>query len=281
MAGEWNDSTTVDVVKIGGALAALSILMVFLASLASVLFARGLLSKMGFAPSTISVKAGADMFAVFAYTRCLAFVGIGLVGFIPFPWFRISHRIHQFIVLTIVYVTIAMMALSRGTESQSMVIRLPMGALAFVLPIFIGYTFRSTQNTLTQYPKVLIVCVAALSAFGVNLGLIGSGQAMKVMSAGLDNATTLVDRSKTTNSFSVVTLVLKEELPFLIGGRKLEGGYEYAPQSGAFLRFIAEDESKYFLIENAGNVITPFTVRKEAVTAMMFRYDSGVSRPNP
>jgi hypothetical protein len=282
MAGEWDDSTTIDVVKIGGALAALSVLTVFLDSFASVMYARGLFSELGFPASAVNVKVGADIFGVVAYGRCFLLVAVGIAGFIPVTWSIIPDKTHERILLTILFVAFIIIGVSVETMSQSPLIRLPMGALASILPLLIGYTFRSTQRTLTQYPKVMVVCVAALLVFGFNLRLTGAGQAMKVISAELDHAKAPIEGSfaKRPKDFSVITLVSKEIVSFLTGGRKLEDGYEYAPQPGAFLRFVAQDESNYFLIEKKGSVITPFTARKDSVTSMMFEPDSGVP-PNP
>jgi len=42
----------------------------------------------------------------------------------------------------------------------------------------------------------------------------------------------------------------------------------------AFLRLVAEDDSKYFIIQKTDNGVLPFTVRKEAVVALMFTNSS-------
>jgi hypothetical protein len=277
------ESTAIDIAKLGAAVAALSVLTVFLASLGSVMYTRGLFSELGFPASVVSAKAAADIFTVIAYQRCLVLVAVGIIGFIPTRRSRLSEKTHRFIFLTVLAVAIMTMAASIGTGSQSGVVRIPMGILAAILPFFAGFVFRSVGQEGGRYSKVLIICMGVLAAFSLNLREIGSGHAVKVVSTSLNKGETEQGNrfTNTPKDFSVVTLVSKEEVSFLTGGRKLEGGYEYAPTSGSFLRFIAEDESKYFLIEKTNNSKIPFILRKESVVSMMFRLGSGVSRPTP
>jgi hypothetical protein len=281
MDSEKKDSTVIDIAKVGAAVAALSVSTVFLASLGSVMYTRGLFSELGFPASAVSAKAAADMFTVIAYQRCLILVAIGTIGFIPTRWSRLPEKTHRSILLTLSLVALIVMAVSIGTGSQSRLVRIPMGVLATILPLFAGYAFRSAENAGAQYSKVLVICIGVLAAFSLNLREIGSGHAIKVLSTGLNNGETQLENrfTKTPKDFSAVALVSKEEVPFLTGGQKIDGGYLYAPTSEAFLRFIAADESKYFLIEKTRNAKTAFTLRKESVTAMTFKPDSAVSRP--
>jgi hypothetical protein len=283
MEYEKKDATVIDIAKVGAAVAALSVLTVFLASLGSVMYTRGLFSELGFPASAVGAKAAADMFTVIAYQRCFVLVAVAIIGFIPTQWSRLSEKTNRFIFLTVLLIAVMIMGVSIGTGSQSRAVRIPMGILATIFPFFAGYVFRSAGQEVARYSKVLVIFLGMLAAFSLNLREIGSGHAMKVVSTELNNRETDQGNrfTRTPKDFSVVTLVSKEEVSFLTGGRKVDGGYVYAPTSKAFLRFIAEDESKYFLIEKTSNSSTPCTLRKESVVAMMFEPGSGVSRPTP
>lgn len=63
------NSTAFDIAKVGAAVATWSVLMVFLASLASSCTRGGLFSEMGFPVSAVGVKAAADMFAMLPAAR--------------------------------------------------------------------------------------------------------------------------------------------------------------------------------------------------------------------
>jgi len=275
------NSSAIDIVKIAGAFAAVSALTVFLASLASVMYTRGLFSEFGFPASATSAKAAADMFTVIAYQHCLLAVGFGILGFVPLPRSLLSAKTHRLAFAAMLMGAILLSYIGAETGSQSRLLRIPTGATAALLPLTVGYAFRSTPNTLARYGRVLSACLVAVLAFSVNLRAIGAGHAIKVIASGLssDKGPAEDRLAKSARDFGVVTLISKEELPFLPSSKKIDGGYEYAPKPEEFVRFVAEDESKYFLLEKRGPQTTAFMVRKEIIAAVVFVPNSAIPRP--
>jgi hypothetical protein len=267
------DATAIDIVKIGGILAALSVLIVFLVSFGSAVFARGLLISLGFPPSAIGVKPAADMFAVISYQRCLLFMLCGLTGFIPLPWHRLlPNRLHIVLSLGLIILVIIVARIEMALDIQSGFGRIFFEFMTLLSPVIVGYSLMSVQ-TVERYPLAIFGAMVVLMAFGTNIRSIALSEAREVKRAGSDEDKVSfgADLAKSNKDFGIVTIIVKENLGFLTGGVKSDGGYEYEPQSTAFLRLIAEDDSRYFMIEKTDNGILPFTVRKEAVIAVMFK----------
>jgi|HubBroStandDraft_6_1064221.scaffolds.fasta_scaffold101090_4 hypothetical protein len=274
------DSTAIDIVKLGGTLAALSVLIVFLVSFGSAIFARGLLISLGFPSSTIGVKAAADMFAVISYRKCLIFLLCGLLGFIPWDLDWLPDRLR--LALSLGTIICVMIVVRIEIMSNS-----PFGRPFFelttsVAPATVGFSLISVKSVV-RYPLAMFASLVVLLAFGVNIRSIAVLEADQIKQAGINEYIVSVDSGagKPVNDFAIVTMIAKESLGFLAGGVKVDGGCEYAPQPAAFLRLIAEDDSRYFLIEKTDRDIVPFTVRKEAIIALTFKDGSVTSGKAP
>jgi len=223
----------------------------------------------------------ADMFAVIAYQRCLIAVAVGVVGYLPMRWIMTSHTNRSSLFFVVLTISAVVLAVATGTGWQFRIIRIPTGIFATVLPLIIGYMFRSAPHAHAQYSRLMVACAAVLAVFGANLRLIGAGHAIKVMTTGLTVGIPSFEEkvAKTPKDFMVITLVSKGELPFVLGEHKVSGGYTYVPKPSEFLRFVAEDESKYYLIANKAQKLIPFVVRRDVIAAMMFEPGPGVPRP--
>jgi len=262
------DGAAIDIVKLGGILAALSVLVVFLVSFGSAIFARSLLISLGFPSSTIGIKAATDMFAVISYQKCLMFVLFGLLGFIPWDLDWLPDRLHLWVSLGAVTLVMAVIRIEIMLNPASG--RTFFDIVTSASALTVGYSLISVRSV-ARYPLAMFASIVVLLGFGVNIRLIAVVESNEIAEAAINHVITFgTKKTMPVNDFAVVAIIAKENLGFLAGCVKVDGGCEYAPQPTAFLRLIAEDDSRYFMIEKSDKGIVPFTVRKEAVTVLKF-----------
>jgi len=267
------NSESVDLLKAAGALGGISLVAVFLNAAASTLYARGLLSHVGFSASTYDAISASHMFGIITDQRSMEFVIMAAFGFVILPFLlhtgRITGQWFPSIWLLLLLGELGVACVMQ-IHSQSPYLRIPIGAVAFICPALIGVGYNSTENTPLRFTFMIVSFVIALGIFGKNIEAIGDGEGDVARASTIDQPWAVLDLGIKGESrdFPVITLVTKEGIGFLEGGIKTNDGYLYSPQKERFLRLIAHDDSQYFIIEKTNSVVSAITLRRDAVIAM-------------
>jgi hypothetical protein len=263
----------IDIGQIGGFIAGLSVLALYITAESTFAFARGLLGSLGFPAQIMTLRTGVDFVPAVGEQNAAAFALALLLGF----FLPIRQRNERWTYVTTYGVMLLLVVVGIAgeiwdTPSESYSVLLTMCNL--FSPLLVGFTYRNYGGE----KRFLLAAFALFLALGVHdSALYDQGRR-----TGIELATRIepffpsAEHGLATvklKDFPIVNVQSAQVLQLSMGYSERDKAYVYSSSAKSFLRLVAYDDSNYYMIENTSTKPRPLAIRKELIQEMEYQTD--------
>jgi hypothetical protein len=268
---ESNSAAPMTLSQFGGLLGIFTAVSVGFATITSWGFARGLIGKLGFPASVVTLKTSLDIFSAMALIHVEAMILVFVVCYSVTPK---SLREKPLAVpgtgilsAVLLFLLIPLSPYTQLPQWRFALMRIAALFSPGVLGFMIKLLKRSSRIQIGLTLMVAFLSIASFQAYLYEFGArVGTALQMNTWKRLPVGGLAEVQR----RDFPKVTIRAKEPLSTLVNFDQDGGYYVYPRQNSGNIRLVLHDDSNYYFVENVHGNARSFAVRSDLVSQLIF-----------